>query len=389
MESIPLDQTQPGVARAPYVAQAQTSKLFTSASQRIGQVTFQSAPSDFTYYHEPDLGAGIQEEEPQDSAEPHTAGSLAEFAQSQDGLAFQPRPTRHSRSFSSPKGGDLNTSPPPQPHTRSVTLSNVGQPTSLDEPPSRAIQPGNLAPPLYQPSWLSSVYESQSSRRLASGLSETGSDSASALGTTDPGVRSATLNNQANASAPSWRSSGLYSGLPEVQHEPLTPNGGLRSMQGHDHQLTFDSLQSAFPSPPSRAASSVFTHHQQPSHEPPSYQQLISQSSGEGEETKAAEPAAPLESVKEPGIYPSRLLTFLTQSSVRGVSNDAPLGGGSILGSSPSLPIAQEPFSGYGEFGAEPPREAGSPEPNRSQPAPTLSLSFSGADSKSNFPSMR
>ncbi|KAG9043386.1 hypothetical protein FS837_009672 [Tulasnella sp. UAMH 9824] len=180
MESIPLDQTQPGVARAPYVGQAETSKLFISASQRIGQVKFQSAPSDFTYHNEPDPEAGHEEGQAQDFAEPHTASTTpVEFAQPQDDLQAQPRPTSHYRSVSSPTVNDFNPSLPPETHTRSVTLSgNFGRPTPLDEPPSPAIQPGNLAPPPNKWPRPSSAYASLSRRRLVSGLSETGSDGA-------------------------------------------------------------------------------------------------------------------------------------------------------------------------------------------------------------------
>ncbi|KIO22334.1 hypothetical protein M407DRAFT_28129 [Tulasnella calospora MUT 4182] len=369
IESIPLDRTEPGLARVQYVAQTQTSKLLASAGQRIGQVTFKSTSSDLAYHDEPALEANDQEGQAQHFAEPHTADNPVESAQPPDGPSDQPQSRSRSRTVSSVTGKDLDRSPSPQTHNRSLTLpDNFGRPTPVDEPPSPTIRSTNLAVPSHQSFRPPSMHRSQSSLRPASRLSETGSDSASALEATDQTVNSTTLKNQASENAPSGESDVRGSRVLGFDEEPYITN--------------------AFLSPPSGTTPSTFTHQQQPSHGSLSAERLHTQILEEGEDTEAADTVAAFESVKETDATPFRPLSFLAQPSVKGVSSSARLDG---CPSSSSLPMGQETFS------ADDPQkkdeeglleESGSPKPHRFEPSPTLSLSFSGEDSKFEFPWM-
>ncbi|KAG8911391.1 hypothetical protein FRC01_005732, partial [Tulasnella sp. 417] len=196
IEEIPLDQTQPGFGRVPYVAQAQTSNLLAAASQRVGEVTFQPTTGNLAYHYEPGPGTGHQQQQPHHFAEPapnvpqqaslsqryggglppqpepHAVDDAAEFGQYPGGQLHAPY---HSQTVSSATGSDVNRPYPPRMDSRFATLpNNVGRPDLSDQPPSPAVPPKDMPPVPHQP--LPSEDPRKSIRRSASGLSDTGAD---------------------------------------------------------------------------------------------------------------------------------------------------------------------------------------------------------------------
>ncbi|KAG9043388.1 hypothetical protein FS837_009674 [Tulasnella sp. UAMH 9824] len=231
IEEIPLEQTQPGFGRVPYVAQTQTSSLLAAASQRVGEVTFQPTTGNLAYHYEPGPGTGHQQQQPHHFAEPapnvpqqgsiaqrhagglppqpepHVADDASEFGQFPGG---QLHPPYHSQTVSSATGSDVNRPYPPRMDSRFATLpNNVGRPDFNDHPPSPAVPPKDIPPLQHQPP-LPSEDPRHSVRRSASGLSETGADLVLAyyhdLEATGETADSTTSANQTNASAPGRRS---------------------------------------------------------------------------------------------------------------------------------------------------------------------------------------
>ncbi|KAG8942597.1 hypothetical protein FRC04_003584 [Tulasnella sp. 424] len=397
IEEIPLDQTQPGFGRVPYVSHTQTTNLVTSACQRVGEVTFQPTTGNLAYHYEPGPGTGHQQQQPHSFAEPSpNVPQQTSFSQRyQGGLPPQPephaadyssefgqypgqqqqQPSYQSQTVSSATGSDMNRPYPPRMDSRFATLpNNVGRYDRLDEPPSPAVPPKDLLGWSQQPPQSSPPDPRQSMRRSASGLSETGADLVLAyyhdLEATGETMDSTGNADQAAGNAPGRRSDVRAPGSPSFDEDPYATD--------------------AFHSSPSHTAQSTFAQQRQPSYDLPNIQPLRPQKSEKGDDTKAADAAAALEIARELDISPSRPVPP-PRSSSKGVLSKYPLDGGSLRGYPPNLPMGQQTFSAYdpqSQYGgpSSPTRHSGSPTSSRFEPAPTLSLSFSDADAKLDFP---
>ncbi|KAG8979306.1 hypothetical protein FRB90_008102, partial [Tulasnella sp. 427] len=417
IEEIPLDQTQPGFGRVPYVAHGQTSDLLAAATKQVNEVTFQPTTGNLAYHYEPGPGTGHQQQQPHQFAEPspnvprqdtfsnqqrypgglppqpepHTVDSSSEFGQfAGPGPAGQPY---HSQTVSSDGGRAY----PPRIDSRFATMPNAsGRPDISDEPPSPAVPPKDAfgsssfyQPPLPQPQQQLHHDPRESIRRSASGLSETGADLVLAyyhdLEATGDSVDSAPqVNQQRNVGA----------GIP----------GGNRNSMGqaphHGAPGNFDDdpyASDAFRTSPSHPAPSTFPHGRDLSYDLPTIQPLRTGGSKGEDPMRAADAAAAREIAKELDISPSRPLP--ARSSSKGVLSKFPMDGGSMRGYPPGSPLGQGSYSAYDAqqgYGNGPPgpssptskRMSGSPTSNRFEPAPTLSLSFTDADASLDFPGM-